>query len=158
MQYATIMPRHAIDNLWTADLDVNLFFFCECKHFIQTWCKLKFSFFDTNAFYKDADVKSYDTNACCEDANAIFHDANVPCGDVNGKFIHDNRNATLLVCHDADVPLRICHDANVPLRVCHDANVLLRVCHDANVLLRVCHDANAPLRVWCKCFYSTQMQ
>ena len=44
-------------------------------------------------------------------------------------------DATLLVCHDADVPLRVCHDASVPLRVCHDASVPLRVCHDASVLL-----------------------
>ena len=64
-------------------------FFCECKHFIKTWCKLKFSFFDTNALTK---MQTQNFNSWCKmplfrDANASFHDTSVLCRDARWKRV-----------------------------------------------------------------------
>ena len=93
------MPRHAIDKLWTTDLDVNLFFY-ECKHFIKSWCKLKFSFFDTNA---PAKMQMRNFISRCKmplfgDANTSVHAASVPYRDADAKFIHDDANVSLRRC------------------------------------------------------------
>ena len=57
MQYATIMPQHAIDKLWIADLDVNLFLWMQTfyQNMMQAqifilWCKCS---------CKDADAELY---------------------------------------------------------------------------------------------------
>ena len=55
-------------------------------------CKPRFSIFDTNAFYKDIDVKC-PYNAHVSFQRCDFHDADVPCRGANAKFIHNGAGA-----------------------------------------------------------------
>ena len=110
MQYATIMPQHAIDKLRTIALDVNLF--RECKYFIRSKryvspnlhspmkmlpTKMQMQNPTTHMPpYEDANATFHDANVPCRDANATFHDKNVHCRDANAKRIHDDANSHIL--------------------------------------------------------------
>ena len=69
MQYATIMPQHAINRLLTIDLDGNF-----SMNASKMWCKCLLTKMQMQFF---------------------IYNANVPCKDENAKFIHDDASARI---------------------------------------------------------------
>ena len=141
------MPRHAIDKLWTVDLDVNLFPWMQTfyQNMMQAqifilWCKCS---------CKDADAKLYFLmqNALSRKCTCKFPWCKCPLPGCRCKV-----HSWWCKCLIAEMQMRFSIFFNIkcPLWVCHDANAPLWECHDANASLRVCHDENA--------FYLTQMQ